>query len=142
MCPWLLNISWVSLTLYRHWWGLFRNHIPSPLLDDIRAPQATKGGTELCSKSVWVQDQQAMMLEFEALIGLRVHANLLLSFCLEAFKEFSGIQKSPKFITFTFLYFICSEYCKVMCNYVKQALSFNFRCLSVIFSRTLSFLVV
>ena len=51
-----------SLTLLRHWWSLFWNNISSPIFDDIWAPKATKGNTELCPKSFWLQTPQALTL--------------------------------------------------------------------------------
>lgn len=56
-----LHFWMLSLIPLRYWWSLFRNHIPSSLLDDLRTPQATKTDTELCPTSIWLQDSQALM---------------------------------------------------------------------------------
>ncbi|KAF8380620.1 hypothetical protein HHK36_028109 [Tetracentron sinense] len=58
----------VSLTVHRHRWSLFWNHISSLVSDDLREPQATKGVAELCSKNIWLQDPQAMIAELQAAI--------------------------------------------------------------------------
>ncbi|KAK8640054.1 hypothetical protein V6N13_138417 [Hibiscus sabdariffa] len=44
----------------RHRWSLFWDDISAPVPDDIRAPEATEGNTKLRSKSIRVQDAQAM----------------------------------------------------------------------------------
>ncbi|GFZ15388.1 casein kinase II beta chain 1 [Actinidia rufa] len=48
----------------------YHEHISSLVPDDIWAPQAAKGVAKLCSESIWLQAPQAMMLEFQAAVGL------------------------------------------------------------------------
>ncbi|MBA0589068.1 hypothetical protein Gorai_017835 [Gossypium raimondii] len=47
--------------------NLLRDHIPSPVPDDILAPEATKGITNLCSKSIRVQAPQPIILGLKKL---------------------------------------------------------------------------
>ncbi|KAB5526862.1 hypothetical protein DKX38_020709 [Salix brachista] len=55
----------ISLTLPRHRWSLFWNHIPSPIFDDIWAPKATESNAKLRSKSFWLQTPQTLTWSFE-----------------------------------------------------------------------------
>lgn len=58
------------LTLSRYWWRVFWNHVSPLISNDIWTPKATntKGNTELCSKSFWLQDPQAVTLKVGIII--------------------------------------------------------------------------
>ncbi|EEF35876.1 casein kinase II beta chain, putative [Ricinus communis] len=49
--------------------NVFWNYISSPFSDDIWAPEATKGNTELCPKSLRIQDPQTMTWELDMHTG-------------------------------------------------------------------------
>ncbi|MFQ6625117.1 hypothetical protein Gotur_003552 [Gossypium turneri] len=51
----------VTLILTRHRRCLFRDNISKPVLDDIPTPEATKGISKLCTKSIRVQDPQTVI---------------------------------------------------------------------------------
>lgn len=58
----LWDLDEIPQLYIRHWWSLFWDHISTPVPDDIRAPEATEGISKLRSKSIWVQDPQAIVV--------------------------------------------------------------------------------
>ncbi|GER49401.1 casein kinase II subunit beta [Striga asiatica] len=58
---WNTFIDSISLDLQRYRRSIFWDYIPTPVLDDIRTPQASEASTELCPKGVWLQAAQALM---------------------------------------------------------------------------------
>jgi hypothetical protein len=62
----ILLYAAIFLTLFRHRRRIFWDNVPSPVPDDIRAPQATEALAALCSSCLWLQAPQAMSLMYLA----------------------------------------------------------------------------
>ncbi|KVH97159.1 Casein kinase II, regulatory subunit [Cynara cardunculus var. scolymus] len=58
----LASQTYHDRVLYR--WCLFWNHLPSPVFDELRPPEATKGDTKLHPESIRLQAPQTMMNQF------------------------------------------------------------------------------